>query len=115
MNTELRMNAKNEFEKGYFKLKHNAACGKTMGDIRKYRDIRLVTNDKKCSKLASEPNFHTTKHISEDLLIMEMTKRELYMNKPKYLGQAILDINKTLMYDFWYDYIKPMYGGNAKL
>ena len=63
MNTELRMNAKNEFEKDYFKLKHNAACGKTMGDIWKHRDIRLVKNDKKCSKLASEPNFHTTKHI----------------------------------------------------
>ena len=115
MNTELRMNAKNEFEKDYFKSKDNAPYGKTMENIRKHRDIRLVTNDKKCSKLAPEPNFHTTKHISEDLLIMKMTKRELYVNKPKYLGQAILDINKTLMYDFWYDYIKPMYGGNAKL
>ena len=82
MNTELRMNAKNEFEKGYFKLKNNAPYGKTMENIRKHRDIRLVTNDKKRRKLASEPNYHATKHISEDLLIMEMTKHELYMNKP---------------------------------
>ena len=108
MNTELRMKAKNEFEKDYFKLENNAAYGKTMENVRKYRDIRLVINDKKRSILASEPNYHATKHISKDLLIMEMKKRELYMNKPIYLGQAILDISKTLMYEFWYDYIKPM-------
>ena len=115
MNTELRMNAKNEFEKGYFKLKNNAPYGKTMENIRKHRDIRLVTNDKKRRKLASEPNYHATKHISEDLLIMEMTKHELYMNKPIQLGQAISEISKTLLYDFWYDYIELMYGDNAKL
>ena len=69
---------------------------------------------KKRSILASEPNYHTTKHISKNLLIMEMKKRELYMNKPIYLGQAILDISKTLMYEFWYDYIKPLYGNKVK-
>ena len=115
MNTELRTKAKNDFEKGYFKLKNNAAYGKTMENIRKHRDIRLVNNDKKRKVLASEPNYHATKHISEDLLIMEMKKRELYMNKPIYLGQAILDISKTLMYEFWYDYIKPKYANNVEL
>ena len=115
MNTELRTKAKNDFEKDYFKLKNISAFGKTMENIRKHRDIRLVTNDKKRSILASEPNYHATKHVSEDLLIMEMKKREVYMNKPIYLGNAILDISKTLMYDFWYDYIKPMYGDNVKL
>ena len=69
---------------------------------------------KKRSILASEPNYHATKHISKNLLIMEMKKRELYMNKPIYLGQAILDISKTLMYEFWYDYIKPLYGNKVK-
>ena len=69
---------------------------------------------KKRSILASEPNYHATKHISKNLLIMEMKKRELYMNKPIYLGQAILDISKTLMYEFWYDYIKPLYGNKIK-
>ena len=115
MNTKLRMTARNDFQKDYFKLKNNAAYGKTMENIRNHRDIRLVTNNKKRKMLASEPNYHATKHISEDLLIMEMKKRELYMNKPIYLGQAILDISKTLMYEFWYDYIKPMYGDKVKL
>ena len=69
---------------------------------------------KKRSILASEPNYHATKHISKNLSIMEMKKRELYMNKPIYLGQAILDISKTLMYEFWYDYIKPLYGNKVK-
>ena len=115
MNTELRTNAKNDFEKDYFKLKNNSAFGKTMEIIRKHRDIKLVNNDKKCKVLASKPNYHATKHISEDLLIMEMKKRQLYMNKPKYLGQAILGISKTLMYEFCYDYIKPRYANNVEL
>ena len=59
--------------------------------------------------------FYATKYISDDLLVMELKKRELYMNKPIYLGQAILDISKTLMYEFWYDYIKPLYGDMVKL
>ena len=115
MNTELRTNAKNDFEKDYFKLKNNSAFGKTMENIRKHRDIRLVNNNKKRKVLASEPNYHATKPISEDLLIMEMKKRELYMNKPIYLGQTILDISKTLMYEFCYDYIKPKYANNVEL
>ena len=96
VNTELRTQAKNDFEKDYFKLKNNSAFGKTMENIRKHRDIKLVNNDKKRKVLASEPNYHATKPISEDLLIMEMKKREFYMNKPIFLGQAILDISKTL-------------------
>ena len=62
-----------------------------MENIRKHRYIRLVNNDKKGKVLAFEPNYHATKHISEDLLIKERKKRELYMKKPIYLGQAILD------------------------
>ena len=115
MNTKLRMNARNDFEKDYFKFKNNAAYGKTMENIRKHRDIRLVTSDKKRKVLGSESNYHATKPISNDLLIMETKKRELHMNKPIYLGQAILDISKTLMYGFWYEYIKPKYGENVKL
>ena len=115
MNTMLRAQAKNDFEEDYFKLKNNSAYGKTMENIRKHRDIYIVNNDKKRSILASEPNFYATKYISDDLLVMELKKRELYMNKPIYLGQAILDISKTLMYEFWYDYIKPLYGDRVKL
>ena len=65
--------------------------------------------------MASEPNYHSTKYISEDLLIMEMKKVEIKMNNPIYLGLSILDISKTLMYEFWYNYIKPKYGDKARL
>ena len=115
MNTELRTKANNEFEKDYYKLKNNSVYGKTMENIRKHRDIHLVTNDKKRSKLVSEPNYHATKCISKNLLVMEMKKREIYMKKPVYLGQVILDISKTLMYKFWHEYIKPKHADNVKL
>ena len=115
MNTELRKKAKNEFEKELFKLMNNSVFGKTMEDVRNHRDIRVITTDKRKSILASELNYHSTKYISKDLLIMEMKKTEVRMNKPVYLGQAILDISKTLMYEFWYDYIKPKYGDKARL
>ena len=70
---------------------------------------------KKCKLLASKPSYHATKPLSKNLLIMEMKKREFYMNKPIYLAQAILDISKTIMYEFWYDYIKPKYANNVEL
>ena len=115
MNTELRKNAKNDFEKDFFKLMNNSVFGKTMENVRNHRDIKLVISDKRRSILASEPNYHLSKRISKDLMIMEMRKVEVKMNKPIYLGQAILDISKTLMYEFWYDYIKPKYGDKARL
>ena len=115
MNTELCMQAKNDFEMDFFKLMNNAVFGKTMENVRNHRDIKIVTTDKRRSILASEPNYHSTKYISKDLLIIEMRKFEVKMNKPIYLGQAILDLSKTLMYEFWYDYIKPIYGDKAKL
>ena len=115
MNTELRKYAKNDFEKDFFKLMNNSAYGKTVENVRNHKDIRVVTTDKRTSILASEPNYHSTKYISKDLLIMEMKKTKVRMNKPIYLGQAILDISKTLIYKFWYDYIKPKYGDKARL
>ena len=111
----MKKNAKNEFEKDFYKLKINSIYGKTVQNDRKHRDIKLVTPEYKRNKLASEPNYHSTKCISKHLLVMEMKKTEVKMNKPIYLGQAILDISKTLMYEFWYDYIKPKYGDKARL
>ena len=105
MNTKLRMQAKNDFEKDFFKLMNNAVFGKTMENVRNLIDIKIVTTDKRRSMLASEPNYHSTKYTSKDLLIMKMKNVEVKENKPIYLGQAILDIIKTLMYEFWYDYI----------
>ena len=81
MNTKLRTEAKNEFEKDFFKLMNNSVFGKTMENVRKHRDIKLVTTEEKRSKLVSEPNYHTTKYFSENLLAIEKTKA--IMNKPK--------------------------------
>ena len=115
MNTELRKATKNDFEKDLFKLMNNSVFGKTMENIRKHRDIKLVTTDKKRSKLVSEPNYHTINLISEDLSIIEMKKTKVKMNKPISLGLSILEISKTLMYKFWNDYMKPKYGNDVKL
>ena len=115
MNTELRKVAKDDFEKDLFKLMNNAVFGKTMENIRKHRDIKLVTTDKKRSKLFSEPNYHTMNYMSEDLSIIEMKKTKVKMNKPIYLGLSILEISKILMYEFWYAYMKPKYNDSVKL
>ena len=115
MNAELRKIAKNDFEKDFFKLMNNAVFGKTMENVRKHRDIKLVKTDKKRSKLVSEPNYHTMNYNSEDLSIIEMNRTKVKMNKPIYLGLSILEISKLLMYEFWYDYMKPKYGDNVKL
>ena len=87
MKTKLRKEAKSEFEKDFFKLMNNSVFGKTM---------------------VSEPNYHATKQFSEYLLAIEM-------NKPVFIGMSILDINKILMYEFWYDYLRPKYKDKAKL
>ena len=89
MNTELRKIAKNDFEKDFFKMMNNALFGKTMENVRKYRDIKLVTTDQKRSKLVSEPNYHMMNYISEDLSIIEMKRTKVKMNKPIYLGLSI--------------------------
>ena len=115
MNTELRKLATDDFEKDLFKLMNNAVFGKTMENIRKHRDIKLVTKNKKRNKLVSEPNYHTMNYISEDFSIIEMNKTKVKMNKPMYLGLSILDISKILMYEFSYDYMKPKYGNRVKL
>ena len=114
-NTEFRMKANNNFEKDYYKLLNNSFYGKTMENVRKHRDIRLVNKENRRSKLASEPNYHGTKYISEDLLIMEMKQREVYLNKPLCLGQAILNYSKIHMHEFWYDYLQPMYKDKIEL
>ena len=94
---------------------NNAVFGKTMENIRKHRDIKLVTTDKKRSKLVSEPNYHTINLISKYLSIIEIKKTKVKKNKPIYLGLTILEISKILMYEFWYDYMKPKYNNNVKL
>ena len=115
INTKLRKKAKNNFEKDFFKLMNNAVFEKTMENVRKHGDIKLVTTDKRRNQLVSEFHYDTAKWFSENLLAIEMRKTKVRMNKPVYLGMSILDISKTLMYELWYDYMKPKYGDNVKL
>ena len=104
-NTELRTKAKNKFEKDFFKLMNNFVFGKTMENIRKHRDIKLVTNTKSYLKTVMKPNFKSGVLFSENLMGCEMGKTKVVMNKPVYLGQAILDLSKIVMYEFHYDYM----------
>ena len=102
MNTDLRKKAKNDFEKDCFKLMNNAVLGKTMKNVRKHRDIKLVTTKWKRNYVESEPNYHTMKFFTENLLVIEKKKMEIFMNKPVHLGLSILELSETLMYEFWY-------------
>ena len=115
MNTELRKVVSNDFKKDFYKLMNNAVFGKTMENVRKHRDAKLITTNKKRSKLVSDPNFYTMNYISKDLSIIEMKKTIVKINKPIYLDLSILDISKILMYKFWYDHMKPKYSNDVKL
>ena len=103
MNTKLRKEAKNDFEKDLFNLKNNSVFRKTMENVRNHGDIKLVTSEKRRKRLVSEPNY-----------AIEMKKTREKMTKALYLGMSILDISKILMYEFWFDYITPKYGDKAK-
>ena len=113
-NTEKRKNAKNAFEKD-FKLMNNSVFGKTMENIRKRVDVRLVTDEKKLLKLTSKPTYVSSKIFNENLVAVHKIKETLTLNRPAYVGMCILDLSKTLMYDFHYNYIKDKYGDKAKL
>ena len=114
-NTELRKTAANDFEKDFFKLMNNSVFGKTIENIRKRQNIILVDNRKKAVKLSSRPNFDRATIFDKNLIAVHMKKTEVYFNKPVYVGQAILDLSKTLMFDFHYNYIKKKYGEGSEL
>ena len=94
---------------------NNAVFGKTMENVRNRRDVKLVVTEERRKKLISEPNYSSCKQFSENLMAIEMRKTEVLMDKPIAVGQAILDISKTLMHEFWYDYLKRKYQDNIKL
>ena len=114
-NTQKRKDAKNAFEKGFFKLMNNSVFGKTMENIRKRVDVRLVTDEKKLLKMAAKPTYVSSKIFNENIVAVHKIKETLTLNRPAYVGMCILDLSKTLMYDFHYNYIKQKYGSEAKL
>ena len=115
MNTNLRTKAKNNFEKDFFKLMNNSVFGKTVENIRNRVNVKLVNTEERLKKLSAKPNYKSCKIFNENLISVHMKKTSLTMNKPVYLGMCILDLSKTIMYDFHYNYIKPKYGAKAKL
>ena len=114
-NTNLRTQAKNNFEKDFFKLMNNSVFGKTMENIRNRVNVKLVNTGEQFKKLTAKPNYESRKIFNENLVSVHMKKTSLTMNKPVYLGMSILDLSKIIMFDFHYKYIKPKYGDKAKL
>ena len=108
-NTELRKTATNSFEKDFFKLMNNSVFGKTIENIRKRQNVFLVDNREKASKLSCKPNFERLNIFDRNLVAIHLKKTEVYFNKPVYVGQAILDLSKLLMFDFNYNYIRNKY------
>ena len=115
LNTNLRTEAKNNFEKDFFKLMNNSVFGKTMENIRNRKDIKLVTSKQQALKLIAKPNFKHRTIFTENLISVHMSKTKLVFNKPVYVGMCILDVSKTLMYNFHYNYIKKKYNDRALL
>ena len=114
-NTGKRKHAKKSFEKDFFKLMNNSIFGKTMENLRKQVDVRLVTNEKKLDKLTSMPTYVNSKIFNENLMAVHKVKETLTLNRRAFVGMCILDLSKTLMYDFHYNYIKKKYNNRARL
>ena len=112
-NAGLRTAATNNFEKDFYKLMNNSVFEKTMENIRKHRYIKLVTNGEVYFKAVMKPNFESGTLFGSSLMGCEMGKITVVMNKPIYLGQAILDLSKIVMYKFHYDYMKQKYSDNS--
>ena len=114
-NNKLRKDAKNAFEESFFKMMNNSVYGKIIENVRKRQNVILVDDRKKALKISSKPNFDRATIFDENLVAVHMKKTEVYFNKPIFVGQAILDISKILMFDFHYNYIRKKYDNKAEL
>ena len=108
-NTNLRAQAKNEFEKNFFKLMNNAVYGKTMENVRNRIDLKLVKTYEQAKKYIKRPNFTYLKRFSENLCAIHLEKTKVYLNKPIYVGFSVLELSKLHMYKFYYDKLKPKF------
>ena len=104
-NMNLRAKAKNKFEKDFFKLLSNVVYGKTLENIRKRVNIRLVNEKERARKLACLPNFKHCTIFDEDLAAFHMKKTKIVFDKPIYTGMTILEFSKILMFNFFRNYV----------
>ncbi len=114
-NTEKRKMATSSFERDFFKLANNAIFGKTMENLRKRVDVRIVTKAQQARRFIARPTFESFNIINEGVTVIKLRKAVVYLNKPLYIGMAILDLSKSHMYDFHYNVVIPKYSDKAKL
>ncbi len=115
LNTNMRTKGTTDFEKDFYKLMNNSVFGKTMENVRNRVNVKLVTNEKALNKLVKKPNYKRVSEFHENLVAVHMEKTTVKLDKPIYLGMSILDLSKTLMYKFHYEYVKPKWGDRANL
>jgi hypothetical protein len=114
-NTRKRMASTNSFEKDFFKLKNNAVYGKTMENVRKYQEVRIVITENPTKKIINRPAYERHAIFAEDCAAIHVRKRIANLNKPIYVGSVVLDVSKNIMYDFYYNVLKSKYGDNLTM
>lgn len=114
-NTQMHANTEVALEQNFDKLMNNSVYGKTIENVRNYVEIRLVTKEKELQKLIGMPIYKSQTIFDENLVVVHMQHTKVLFDKPIYVGVAILDLNKTLMYDFHYEYMQKKYGERAEM
>ena len=115
LNTDMRAKGTTDFEKDFYKLMNNSVFGKTMENVRNRVNVKLVTDEKSLGKLVKKANFRSVNIFDENLIAVHMEKTAVRLNKPIQIGMSILDLSKTLMYKFHYEYVKPKWEDRVEL